>query len=191
MALADQAVQRLKAAQDNAANKARKALETVGHELRDKLAEGLAARGVDAQVIYLDTITGTHPVQKHNRGGFGGTYLAHVEHTLHRIRVDDVVIVGTDVKDSEFGVERPCARCRRPAYSTNYTSDLTSEVKLDVPDNDYSSLKQTNWRFTCWLGRLLSQDTLCWDCEADLSDRCHSCNRNYTTPPVDWAIAPL
>lgn len=176
MGLADQARQRADAKTDTARREAEDRRKTIGETFRDKVETAIRSFELDSQVVHLGSTAGTY--QERRRRDFGGHYLIEVPYELHRVRVDDVVLV-------QFGwntvhVEGHCDRCRRPAYHRGYISALEPAKSGDV--------EKARNTFLDWLGSQVTNAVLCWDCEADLGQHCPTCARSHTTGiPVDWS----
>lgn len=175
MGLADQARQRADAKTDAAQRQAEEERNAAGETFRDHIETAIRSFELDSQVVYLGSTAGTRPERRTT--SYGGPHVYETRHELHRVRVDDVVLVKFAANDVR--VERHCDRCRRPAYHRSYTSAVEPAKPGDV--------EKARNKFLDWLGSQVTNAVLCWDCEADLGDRCPSCARSYTTGiPVDW-----
>ncbi len=123
---------------------------------------------------------------------YGGHHLTEARFVAHRIQVDDIVLVAlsTDMAggtSDRVTVEHHCDRCRQTAYAGGYASPVFQPATPNQPADTYTSPKQSRQRFLDWLGRHLTCPVLCWNCQAELGDRCPSCSRSFTTGiPVDW-----
>lgn len=140
---------------------------------------------------HLDSIEGTHPVDRSRRYEH---YIGRDHHTIHRLLVDDVVMwwisVGGNVT---LGVERPCRSCSRPHFAGfgfegphGYDAERTPDSRptstgttQDDVRRYYNEARTPVKRagYVLEIGRALGKAPLCWDCQIGVPYSCPTCGK--------------
>lgn len=140
---------------------------------------------------HLDSIEGTHPVDRSRRYEH---YIGRDHHTIHRLLVDDVVMWWIKLGEVTLGVERPCRNCGRPHFAgmdvihgpQGYDAERTPDsrpastgISQDDMRRRYDEARTPQKRagYVLEIGRALGKNPLCWDCQIGVPFACPTCGR--------------